>query len=164
MKRPTILPVLVLCAMLSFSCSTESVDDKAELATEQIVVPQAKEIEIEILELINDYRINNGMVPLNGMDLIKSQAYSHTDYMVAQNSVSHDYFYQRKAFLMDHTGAVKVNENVAYGFTSAESVVNAWINSDAHRENIIGDFTDFDVSAEKNSQGKWYFTNIFIKK
>ena len=114
--------------------------------------------------MINDYRISNGLNPLNNMDLIKSQAYNHTDYMVEQNSVSHDYFFQRKTFLVNNAGALKVNENVAYGFTSAQSVVNAWLNSEAHRENIVGDFTDFDISAEKNSQGKWYFTNIFIKK
>ena len=57
-----------------------------------------------------------------------------------------------------------MSENVAYGFSSAESLVNAWLNSASHRENIEGDFTDFDISAEKNNEGKWYFTNIFIKR
>ena len=33
-----------------------------------------------------------------------------------------------------------------------------------HKENIEGDFTNFDVSAEKNAEGNWFYTNIFIKK
>ena len=53
---------------------------------------------------------------------------------------------------------------MAYGYTQAESVVNAWLKSDSHRENIEGDFTNFDVSAEQNTDGDWYYTNIFIKK
>ena len=57
-----------------------------------------------------------------------------------------------------------MSENVAYGFTNAESVVNAWLNSEGHRHVIEGDFTNFDISAEKDEEGKWYFTNIFIKK
>ena len=53
---------------------------------------------------------------------------------------------------------------MAYAYSSSESVVNAWLNSDGHRDVIEGDYTDFDVSAEKDADGKWYFTNIFIKK
>ena len=84
--------------------------------------------------------------------------------MVEVDNVSHDNFFQRKNSLVQNASATKVSENVAYAFSSAESVVNAWLNSEGHRANIEGDFTDFDVSAEKNIEGKWYFTNIFIKK
>jgi len=165
MKSITKLPTLVLLALLTFSCSTDSLDDTAEkLAIENLVVPQAKTIEIEILELINNHRLSIGLNPLRNMDIIKSQAYGHTDYMVDQNEVSHDNFYSRKNYLTSNTGAKSVSENVAYGFTSAQSVVNAWLNSEGHKQNIEGNFTDFDISAEKNVDGKWYYTNIFIKK
>ena len=121
-------------------------------------------IEIEILELINNHRITLGLNPLNNLNVIKSVAYTHTDYMVTINQVNHDNFYQRKNSLMQNAAATKVSENVAYAFSSAESVVNAWINSDGHRATIEGDYTDFDISAEKNDEGKWFFTNIFIKR
>ena len=64
----------------------------------------------------------------------------------------------------DNAGALNVGENVAYAYSSAQSVVNAWLNSPSHRSNIEGDFTDFDISAEQNEDGKWYYTNIFIKR
>ena len=55
-------------------------------------------------------------------------------------------------------------ENVAYVYSSAESVVNAWLNSAGHRNIIEGDYTDFDISAEQDENGKYYYTNIFIRK
>ena len=164
MKKPTLLPVMVLFALLSFSCSTDSMDETSESINTNLTIPETKIIEIEIVELINDYRISLGLNSLDNMDVIKSQAYTHTDYMIAHDNVSHDNFYQRKTYLVSNVGANKVSENVAYGFTSAESVVNAWLNSDGHRANIEGDYTDFDISAEQNNEGKWYFTNIFVKK
>ena len=66
--------------------------------------------------------------------------------------------------LQNNAGAISVAENVAYAFSSSQSVVNAWLNSEGHRHVIEGDYTNFDISAEMDEDGKWYFTNIFIKK
>ncbi|WP_345007629.1 CAP domain-containing protein [Snuella lapsa] len=164
MKLLTKLSLLTFLAMLSFSCSTDSLDDQVEDITKNLVVPEPKPIEVEILELINNHRLSKGLNPLGNMNIIKSQAYTHTDYMVENNIVSHDNFYKRSNYLKSNAGAIKVSENVAYGYTSAQSVVNAWIKSEGHKENIEGDFSNFDISAEKNEEGKWYYTNIFIKK
>ena len=117
--------------MLTFSCSTDSIDDKVEELT--LVVPAAKTIEIEILELINNHRLSEGLSPLAGMPVVKSVAYSHTDYMVDNDVVSHDNFYDRSNYLKSNAGAKKVSENVAYGYSSAQSVVNAWIKSAGHK-------------------------------
>lgn len=164
MKPIKFLPIMALVALLTFSCSTESFPEETIDTMSLPVPPAAKQIEIEILELINSHRINTGLTPLMNHNIIKAVAYTHTDYMVASNSVGHDNFFQRKNSLIQNASATKVSENVAYAFNSAESVVNAWLNSDGHRQNIEGDFTDFDISAEQNDEGKWYFTNIFIKK
>ncbi|MGS2726356.1 CAP domain-containing protein [Psychroserpens sp. BH13MA-6] len=164
MKPIKYLPILAFVALLSFSCSTENYPDETIDSASLPFPPEAKTIEIEILELINAHRINEGLQPLNSHNTIKAVAFTHTDYMVEVNNVSHDNFFQRKNSLMSNADATRVSENVAYAFSSAQSVVNAWLNSDGHRENIEGDFTDFDISAEQNSEGKWYFTNIFIKR
>ena len=164
MKTLKLLSVMTLLALLSFSCSNEEMPIESIDSSSLVNAPAAKTIEIEILELINNHRIGVGLNALNNLNIIKSVAYTHTDYMVEINQVNHDNFYQRKNSLMQNAGAAKVSENVAFGYNSAQSVVNAWINSDAHRANLEGDFTDFDISAEQNSQGRWYYTNIFIKK
>lgn len=164
MKLFTKLPLLVLLAVLTFSCSTDSIDDKAEAMELSLVTPQVKTIEVEILELINNHRLSLGLNPLVEMNIVKSVAYSHTDYMVDNDEVSHHNFYTRSEYLKSNAGAKRVSENVAFGYSSAESVVRAWIKSEAHKQNLEGDFTNFDVSAEKNAEGRWYYTNIFIKK
>lgn len=165
MKPTYYLPLLALMTLLTLSsCSTEDFPEDSIDAITLQNAPAPKEIEIEILELINEHRIDLGLNPLNSLEIVKSVAFTHTDYMVEVNSVNHDNFYQRKISLEQNANAKVVSENVAYAYSSAQSVVNAWINSESHRENIEGDYTDFEVSAEQNKEGKWYYTNIFIKR
>ncbi|MBV7270387.1 CAP domain-containing protein [Winogradskyella luteola] len=165
MKLTKLLPFLAIVTLLGFtSCSTDSAAEDQIDSIEVPVAPQAKQIEIEIMELINIHRINEGLNPLSDHRTVKAVAFTHTDYMVEEDNVSHDNFFQRKQSLQINADANIVSENVAYGFNSAESVVNAWLNSPSHKDNIEGDYTDFDISAEQNDEGKWYFTNIFIKR
>lgn len=164
MNLPTKFMVIALISLSLFSCSTENSEDIQDIPKTETIIPADKVIEIEILELINEYRINKNLNSLGNLPIVKSQAYTHTTYMIDQNDVNHDFFHARKAYLVNNAGANKVSENVAYGYSSAQSVVNAWINSDSHRATIEGDYTDFSISAEQNESGSWYFTNIFMKR
>ena len=164
MKLPTKWPILALVAVLTFSCSTDAIEEETIDAIAASYVPEAKEIEIEIMEIINDYRVDNGLNPLNSLGQAKAEAFSHTEYMIESNGISHDNFFVRKANLENAVGAVRVGENVAYGYRYAQSVVNAWLNSPGHRQIIEGDYTDFEISAEQDADGRWYYTNIFVKK
>ena len=165
MKVFKILPLLATATILSLtSCSTETFPDDDIAAVEITHAPQAKQIEIEILELINQYRIEQGLNALGNHNTVKAVAYTHTDYMVETEQVNHDNFPERRLSLQQNADARLVSENVAYGYTSAQSVVTAWLNSPGHKANIEGDFTDFDISAEQNEEGKWYYTNMFIKR
>lgn len=164
MKTLKLLSIMTFMAVLSFSCSTEEMPNETLDSSELVNTPATKTIEIEILELINNHRVEIGLNPLNNLSIIKSVAFTHTDYMVEINQVNHDNFYQRKNSLVQNAGAISVSENVAYGYSSAQAVVNAWLNSESHRANLEGDYTDFDISAEQNSEGRWYYTNMFIKK
>lgn len=165
MKVSTLMPFLAICTILTLtSCSSESFNEDEILTEELATPPQAKPLEIEVLELINAHRINVGLNSLNNNGTVKAVAFTHTDYMVEVDNVSHDNFFVRKQSLQTNENAELVSENVAFGYTSAQSVVNAWLNSPSHKSNIEGNFTDFDISAEQNEDGKWYFTNIFIKR
>ncbi len=162
--RPTkSLFAMALCAILICSCSSEPISEEHLNTIDLPKAPIAKMIEVEILELINAHRINMGLPQLIEHNTVKAVAYTHTDYMVEANHVSHDNFFLRKNSLIENASATVVSENVAYAYSSATSVVNAWLNSDGHRENIEGDFDYADISAEQDSNGKWYFTNIFMK-
>ncbi|TYA78785.1 CAP domain-containing protein [Seonamhaeicola marinus] len=164
MKLLTKVSVLALLAILSISCSTDSINDKATEMELSLVTPETKTIEIEILEQINNHRLSIGLSPLESMEIIKSVAFSHTDYMIDTGEVSHYNFFTRSNYLKENAGAKEVSENVAYGYTKASSVVRAWLRSEGHKATIEGDYTNCDISAEQNEKGKWYYTNIFIKK
>lgn len=94
------LPLLALFTVLTLlSCSTDSFDDKAESLELTLKNIEAKTIEVDILDLINDHRMSLGLNPLNDMSIVKSVAYSHTDYMVDKDEVSHANFYTRSNYL-----------------------------------------------------------------
>lgn len=164
MKLLKMLSLLTMLAVLGVSCSTDSIEDKVETLELKLTTPATKTIETEILEHINNHRLSLGLEPLGEMTIVKSVAHSHTDYMLDTGQISHDNFFTRSDYLKQNAGAKKVSENVAYGYSTAKTVVNAWLKSEGHKANIEGDYTNFDVSAEKNEKGRWYFTNIFIKK
>ncbi|PYE81869.1 hypothetical protein DFQ11_102447 [Winogradskyella epiphytica] len=165
MRIPKSLFLMAFVAVFSFtSCTKDNIEEVDTSSIDLLETPPAKQIEIEIMELINEYRINKGLNPLLNHDTVKAVSHSHTEYMIETNSVSHDNFFIRKQTLQANTSASIVSENVAYGFNSAESVVNAWLASPSHKDNIEGDYSDFEISAEQNTNGKWFFTNMFIKR
>lgn len=55
-----------------------------------------------------------------------------------------------------------IGENIAYGYSSPESVVKGWMNSQGHRENILSaSFNGIGVGCYE-SNGVLYWTQIFI--
>lgn len=164
MKKATyFIKALILIVTIS-SCSPEEQIDNTTFNNIENSSLELNDIENEVLEKINNHRVSIGLNVLKINNEIKTQTENHTIYMINEDKPSHDYFYSRKEYLISHAKAIKVSENVAYGFTSAESVVNSWIKSTEHAQNIEGDHTHFNISAKKSTKGKWYFTNIFIKK
>jgi len=119
--------------------------------------------ELETMVLVNDYRVSIGLVPLKIDNYISYKSEEHTRYMISNNMASHNGFTGRSEDLISTLGAKTVGENVAYNYSKAQSVVNAWLNSPTHKENIVGDYTHFGISIRTNPDGKNYFTNIFIK-
>lgn len=159
------VPIFVCITM---SCSQDSEELNTEInqafIENQVTIPESKPIEAEILSLINNHRIEIGLKTLDtSLDIIKSQTSSHTNYMIDHKKVSHDNFINREVFLESFTGAVSVAENVAYGYSDAETLVNAWLNSPGHRRNIEGNFTHFQITGKKDENGIWYYTNIFVR-
>ena len=159
----TILPMALVFTMMS--CSSDS--------TEDLTLPQATLVqeysssadELELADLINAHRLSLGLNALQTIPHISYKSEEHNEYMISNNVVNHDLFAERSQNIMQVLGAVKVNENVAYNYSSPNSVLNAWLNSPGHKANIEGQFTNFGISIRENPEtGKKYYTNIFIKK
>ena len=58
----------------------------------------------------------------------------------------------------------KSGENIAYGYNTAEKVMNAWMNSQGHRANILNsDFEKIGIGVYTDSNGTVYWQQTFIK-
>ena len=84
--------------------------------------------------------------------------------MIGRSQISHDGFANRSDELGELENAVATGENVAAGQTSATAVMNAWLNSSSHKENIEGNFTHIGIAAIQNSNGTYYYTQLFLRK
>lgn len=166
MKNLTYITWLLAFFVLSLtSCSKDSLPE-AESANLQTEIPviEYSAIELNIIDLVNDYRAANGYAQLDALDAISWQAENHNLHMIEKGEVCHDDFAVRYSALVNAVSAKAVSENVAYGYRTAEAVVEAWIRSEGHRKNLEGDFTHFGISVEQDAAGKFYFTNIFVKR
>ena len=133
-----ILFALVFSSLISCSSDSESV---SPTVTETQKSYSHDATELELLDLINTYRVDNNLNPLEIIEHISYKSEEHDNYMIATNSVNHDGFTERKTNLQKVLGAIRVGENVAFGFSSPQSALNAWVASAGHKANLEGDYT-----------------------
>lgn len=118
----------------------------------------------EILVLVNAHRTSMGLSEIK-KDQQEASAYAvdHTQYMIEMEQINHDNFSIRSQALKDK-GAISVGENVAYGYSTAQDVVAAWLNSPGHRKIIEGSFTHSGFGVIKTDKNRYYYTQLFYKK
>lgn len=157
----TLCLISILCIINS--CSSELEDDQK--SSEGLVTDYTySSNELEMMELINNYRISIGLNSLERINHISFKSEEHNNYMITNNIVSHDNFVSRSDNIIKVLGAKKVNENIGYNYKTPQGVLGAWLNSSDHKKNIEGDFTNFGISIRENADnGKKYYTNIFVK-
>lgn len=154
-----------LIAILVFSCSSDS--SETNVAAETTLVEENythSAYEMEVLDLLNEYRVAQNLPTLQLIGHISYVSSTHNDYMIALDTINHYGFEERKQNLVTVLDAFRVGENVACGFNSPQAVVNAWINSSGHKAVLEGPFTHFGLSVRSDANGKKYFTNIFVQK
>ncbi|MFD1020782.1 CAP domain-containing protein [Thalassobacillus hwangdonensis] len=134
-------------------------------AAEQNQNSQLNEFEQQVVELTNQKRQENGLQPLK-VDTELSKVAREKSRDMAQNGYfSHNSptygspFDMMKQFGIDYRTA---GENIAKGQRSPQEVVNAWMNSEGHRKNILSsDFTHIGVGYVENGN---VWTQQFIGK
>ena len=150
------------------SCSTEELVETQSPIEFTIDLNLAQETDSqmasEILYYVNEYRSNQGLESIV-MDRTYASAYAveHTKYMIQQNRISHDGFTDRAQGLSNH-GAQSVGENVGFGYSSAQELVNAWINSPSHRDVLEGNYTHSGIGALQDDYGVYFVTQLFYRK
>lgn len=117
----------------------------------------------QILNLVNKERAKVGLHALK-LDTQVSSAASVRAKEI-QTSFSHTRPDGRKFSSVLTDNGIRftaAGENIAWGQTSPEQVMEAWMNSDGHRANILnGKFTKLGVGHLKNTSGRNYWVQLF---
>ncbi|WP_419158327.1 SafA/ExsA family spore coat assembly protein [Rossellomorea sp. BNER] len=122
----------------------------------------------EVVKLVNQERARAGLAPLKeNWELSRVARYKSED-MIAKNYFSHTSptygspFQMMKDFGISYQAA---GENIAAGQRTPQEVVQAWMNSEGHRKNIMSPtFTEIGVGYAKGGSYGHYWTQMFIKR
>jgi uncharacterized YkwD family protein/spore coat assembly protein SafA len=122
----------------------------------------------EVVKLVNQERARAGLAPLKeNWELSRVARYKSED-MIAKNYFSHTSptygspFQMMKDFGISYQAA---GENIAAGQRTPQEVVQAWMNSEGHRKNIMSPtFTEIGVGYVKGGSYGHYWTQMFIKR
>ncbi len=161
--KTTFLNYLLAFALLfgTFSCSKDDDSLPEEGDNKELV----NEISVadEILKLVNEYRDSKGLSAITTNETANQLAVDHSKYMIAKGNINHDNFDQKFKTLREKENATSIAENVASSYPDAKSVMEGWINSKGHRDNLEGNFTHIGIAAVKNENGRYYYTQIFYR-
>lgn len=136
---------------------------EAEPETETVQEDQNVSYARKVAGLVNEERTKRG---LNGLKFDESiAAVADVRGSEIQRSFSHtrpdgSSFYT--ALLQGNVSYRHCGENIAWGQRTPEEVVNAWMNSEGHRANILSaNYTRIGVSYTKNGNGTPYWVQLF---
>ncbi|MEI3597959.1 MULTISPECIES: CAP domain-containing protein [unclassified Oceanobacillus] len=126
---------------------------------------ELSEFEAKVVELTNAERAKQGLAPLQIDNELSKVARDKSKDMATNGYFDHNSPVHGSPFDMMKNYGINYNaagENIAQGQRSPEEVVNAWMNSPGHRENIMNSsFTHIGVGFVE--QGN-HWTQMFIGK
>lgn len=121
-------------------------------------------MELEVVRLVNIERQKAGLSNFKASTELSNVARMKSKDMAVNNYFSHTSptygspFEMMKSFGISYRTA---GENIAKGYSSAQSVVNGWMNSQGHRDNILNpSFNTIGVGAYIGN-GSTYWTQMF---
>lgn len=126
------------------------------------------QMETQVFNLINQSRENNSLPPLTWSNTVATQARTHSINMANKTvPFGHQGMEVRYANLRRSIpGLTRFGENVAWNMgypDPAATAVSGWLKSSGHYANIMGDYNLTGVGVAKDSRGRYYFTQIFVK-
>lgn len=127
--------------------------------------PDVAALELNILQLVNDYRKTQGLNALREEAVITQQCRWHSKSMARRGEPNHGRFDLRVQEIEKTILCASAKENVAAVMGRndiAAAALEGWLKSDEHRETILGPFDLTGVGAARDSSGTYYFTQIFV--
>lgn len=125
--------------------------------------PESLSYAEQVVKLVNEERAKAGLSALELDNRIASAALIRAQEI--KTSFSHTRPDGRKFSTVLTDNGIRfmgAGENIAWGQTSPEQVMNAWMNSDGHRANILdANFTKIGVGHYQDAAGRHYWAQLF---
>ncbi|MBM7097427.1 LysM peptidoglycan-binding domain-containing protein [Bacillus sp. H-16] len=129
---------------------------------------ELSEFEQEVVRLTNEERAQHGLPELEIAEDVSEVARDKSADMRDNNYFDHNSPTHGSPFDMMRSYGVDYNaagENIAAGQQTPEQVVDAWMNSQGHRENILSsNYTEIGVGHVEGGQYGHYWTQMFISR
>lgn len=130
-------------------------------------IDSVKTLEAEVIKLVNAERSKRGLAQLaQNWELCRVARYKSQD-MITKGYFAHQSPSYGSPFNMMENFGIRFSagaENIASGQATPQAVMNSWMNSSGHRNNILSaSYTQIGVGVAKTSQGTCYWTQMFIK-
>ena len=130
-------------------------------------IDSIKELETEVIRLVNIERSKKGLQSLQqNWELSRVARYKSQD-MINKGYFAHNSPTYGSPFQMMESFGIKFSaaaENIAQGQRTPEQVMNNWMNSPGHRNNILSpSYYQIGVGVAKDSKGNLTWTQMFIK-
>ncbi len=100
----------------------------------------ARACEQQLIALVNQFRIDNGMAPLLQNPLLSAAAQQFADFIASYSILSHTAdgrTLDARAEAAGYSDWTTLGENLAGGYATAEEAFEAWLASAPHRHNIL---------------------------
>jgi uncharacterized protein YkwD len=145
-----------------FSCNYSGAQQWSQPQAGSTPAPNPGPLQQQVIDLVNNYRAQNGKAPLQADPALTRTAQDEADAEAAHNQQGHwafgNIFPALSSYGYSHPlHSVAENAAGAPGFwTDAQSVVQAWIDEPAHRANMLGDYAYTGVGLTVSNGTYWW--------
>ncbi len=117
----------------------------------------------QVVDLVNEERGKSGLAPLTMSVELNEAAGIRTKEIYTKFSHERPDGSRYRTVLDELTISYSgCGENVAYGFNSPQSVMDAWMNSEGHRANIMNEkYTHIGIGYDRGSNSYHYWAQMF---
>ncbi len=163
--------MLTLTVRLAAGCDSSSVQGVLGLGAARAICGEPDDssaLAAEVITLVNQERVLRGMNPLTLNKRLSTEAADYACMMIEDDFFGHDHPETGDTFVDRHAESefrcFPAGENLATGHTSAEMVVEDWMNSDDHRKIILNDdYQEMGLGLRRDSaDGRLFWVQFFV--
>ncbi len=163
--------MLAIAVSLAAGCDSSSVQGVLGLGAARAICDEPDDSSVlsaEVIALVNQERVLRGMNPLTLSKRLSAEAADYACAMIEDDFFGHDHPETGDSFVDRHAESAfrcfPAGENLATGHTSAEMVVEDWMNSDDHRKIILNDvYQEMGLGLRRDSaDGRLFWVQFFI--